>query len=79
MVFSDVIEMWSKEIGGYVRRVIFMIEFFFEKFYMSWEFIEIIWYLVVFYDVGKISIFEIILYKLGKFDLEEWEIMKIYV
>lgn len=35
MVFSDVIEMWSKEIGGYVRRVIFMIEFFFEKFYMS--------------------------------------------
>lgn len=34
---------------------------------------------VVFYDIGKIGVFDVVLFKLGCLIVQEWELMKVYV
>lgn len=70
---GDVVEMCSKEIGVYVKCVL-LISYKFVEFYGLSEYdVLMIKCGVFFYDLGKVVIFDGILYKFGKFEFEEWD------
>lgn len=38
--------------------------------------VRVFFWVGVFYDIGKIGIFDVVFLKFGKFNVEEWEVMK---
>lgn len=75
-ILGEAVEQRSKETGSHVKRVALYSHLMATKIGLSDEVAELIKLASPLHDVGKIGIPDRILKKPGKFEPEEWEIMK---
>lgn len=75
-ILGEAVEQRSKETGSHVKRVALFSHVLATKYGLDEEQAEIIKLASPLHDVGKIGIPDRILKKPGKFEPEEWEIMK---
>ena len=75
-ILGEAVEQRSKETGSHVKRVALFSHVFALKYGLSTQEADLIKLASPLHDVGKIGIPDRILKKPGKFEPEEWEIMK---